>query len=304
MKRFIPLIILVVLLGAFLVYKNIGFRDANKSSKLQVSASFYPLYFFSSQIGGIKADVYNVTPAGSEPHDYAPTTRDIARIENGNMLVLNGGVEAWADRVRVNLEGTDVRVIIAGKDLLSKQFVEEGAVQKDPHIWLNPELAKKQVAKIVEGYIAIDSKNSAYYKNNQQLLDQKLDQLDQQYRDGLKSCQTRNIVTSHAAFAYLAEQYGLTQIAISGLSPDEEPSARQLASASNFAKENNVQYIFFESLISPKLSETIASEVGAKTLTLDPIEGIADNDIKQGKDYFTVMQQNLKSLQLALQCSI
>ncbi len=302
-------VVLGVVLVAIISYiLNVGIfkhsvNNSTLNKNLQVSASFYPLYFFSSQIGGDKATVDNITPAGAEPHDYDPTTQDIANIEKGNMLILNGGVEAWGDKIKANLTGTNVKVVVAGDELLSKQLVEAGETMKDPHVWLNPDLAKKEVEKITEGYIAIDPGNTNFYKENQTTLDKKLDQLDSEYKAGLANCQSKDIITSHAAFAYLAERYGLNQVAISGLSPDEEPSAQQLADVATFAKKNNVKYIFFESLVSPKLSETIANEVGAKTIVLDPIEGISDDDIKQGKNYFTVMEDNLKNLQTALSCS-
>lgn len=263
------------------------------SKKLHVWASFYPVYFFSSQIGGDKAEVRNITPAGAEPHDYDPSTQDIARIENGDMLVLNGSVESWGDKMMDNLKGTKVKIVIAG----------EGLFTKDPHIWLDPALAKKGVKKITEGYIAVDPVNTAYYKDNEKKLDSQLDELDAEYKKGLQNCQSKDIVTSHGAFAYLAQAYDLNQVAISGLSPDEEPSAKQLADVANFVKKNHIKYIFFESLVSPKLSETIANEVGAKTLVLDPIEGISDDGIAQGKNYFTAAQDNLKNLQTALQCN-
>ncbi|OGH10844.1 MAG: hypothetical protein A2857_06295 [Candidatus Levybacteria bacterium RIFCSPHIGHO2_01_FULL_36_15] len=284
-------------------FKNSNVTTTQKGDKLQISASFYPLYYFSSQIGGNKADVQNITPAGSEPHDYDPSFQDIARIERGDILILNGGVEAWADKIRDNLRGTKVKIVIAGEDLLTKQLIEEGQTVKDPHVWLDPVLAKREVQKITEAYAAVDPANKTYYQDNERQLNSKLDQLDADYKKGLRNCQSRDVVTSHEAFAYLADRYGLNEVPIAGLSPDEEPSAQQLADVANFAKKNNVKYIFFESLVSPKLSETIASEIGAKTMVLDPIEGISDDDIKQGKNYFTVMKDNLKNLQTALQCS-
>lgn len=244
----------------------------------------------------------NITPAGAEPHDYDPSTQEVARIEHGNMLVLNGGVEAWGDKIRDNLKGSKVTIVVAGEGLLRKQLTEEGQTMKDPHVWLNPQLAKEEAQRITAGYIAVDPKHASYYKENQASLNTRLDRLDAQYKAGLSDCKSKDVITSHAAFAYLAEQYGLQQVAISGLSPDEEPSAQQLAKIADFAKKNNVKYIFFESLVSPKLSETIAHEIGAKTMVLDPLEGISEDGIKQGKDYFTVMEQNLKNLQTALQC--
>lgn len=291
-KVYLILVVVIVLVLVFSFVKQSKIKTS--SDKLQVAASFYPLYFFASQIGGDKVEVRNITPAGVEPHDYDPSTQDIARIEKDKMLILNGGVEAWGDKIKDNLKGKDVKVIIAGEGLL---------IKKDPHVWLSPNLARQEVAKITEGFITIDTVNESYYKGNEKKLDAKLDQLDSDYKKGLANCQSKDIITSHAAFAYLAEQYGLHQIAISGLSPDEEPSAQQLASVADFAKKHNVKYIFFESLVSPKLSETIASEVGAQTIVLDPIEGLSDDDIKQGKNYLTVMEANLKNLQTALQCS-
>jgi zinc transport system substrate-binding protein len=302
MNKYVIIIIfiLVILGGVFLFGKNS--QSTVKDDKLQVSASFYPIYFFASQIGGEKVDVKNIIPAGAEPHDFEPSTQDMARMESSNLVVLNGVVEPWGTKLRTNLQNTHVKVVVAGEELLTKQITKNGEHMKDPHVWLNPILAKKEVAKITEAYISLDPTNKSYYKDNQTLLDAKLDELDARYTIGLQTCQTRDVITSHAAFAYLAEQYGLNQIAISGLSPDEEPSAKQLAEVVKFANVHNIKYIFFESLISPKLSETIANEVEAKTLVLDPIEGISDDDMKQGKNYFTVMENNLKNLQEALGC--
>jgi zinc transport system substrate-binding protein len=301
--RKVYLILVVVIVLVLVIFFVNQSKIKTGSDKLQVTASFYPLYFFASQIGGDKVQVNNITPAGSEPHDYDPSTQDIARIENGNMLILNGGVEAWGDKIKDNLKDKDVKIIVVGDGLLTKELREEGENMKDPHVWLNPQLARQEAAKITEGFIAIDPVNGDYYKGNEKKLDAKLNKLDSDYKAGLANCQSKDIITSHVAFAYLAEQYGLNQVAISGISPDEEPSAQQLAGVADFAKKNNVKYIFFESLVSPKLSETIADEVGAKSLVLDPIEGLSDDDIKQGKNYFTVMEANLKNLQTALSCS-
>ncbi len=299
----IGLLLIAVVIG--FAYKNSTKNNASVANKkLQVFGSFYPIYFITSQIGGDKADVRNITPVGVEPHDYEPSTRDMARIESSNMLVLNGVVEAWGDKIKDNLKGTGVKVITAGAELLTKKITtEEGEKIKDPHIWLDPILVKQEVANIEDGFEKIDPKNTAYFQDNAKKLNAKLDKLNTDFKQGLSNCQKKDFITSHAAFAYLADAYGLRQVSISGLSPDQEPSAKQLVDIVKFAKEHNVKYIFFESLVSPKLSETIANEIGAKTLVLDPIEGISDNDIKQGKNYFTVMENNLKNLQIALQCS-
>lgn len=284
------------------VFKNIN-NKGNNSSRIQVAASFYPLYFFSQQIGGDKADIINITPAGAEPHDYEPTAQDIAKIENSKLLVLNGGgLEAWGENIKQNLESQNTVIVTVGDGLTNQQVVEEGENMTDPHIWLSPLLAKEMVDKIMNGFIEADPQNKDYYQSNAIALKAQLSDLDMQYKQGLATCQEKNIITSHTAFGYLATAYGFNQVSITGLSPDAEPSPQQLADVVKFARANNVKYIFFESLVSPKLSNTIATEIGAQTMVLNPLEGLTDEEISKGKNYFTEMENNLANLQTALQC--
>lgn len=274
-----------------------------KNNKLQVTTSFYPLYFFASQIGGDKAEVQNITPSGAEPHDYEPTAQDIARIEKSNLLILNGGrLEAWGDKIKDNIKGKQVITVIAGNGIVNQQVFEDGKPILDPHVWLNPSLASIEVKAILNGFIQVDPINKSYYYENTNNLLSQLNEIDKEYKQGLMNCNQKDIVTSHAAFGHLAKAYGLNQVPISGLSPDAEPSSKQLAEVSLFAKNHNVKYIFFESLLSPKLSETIAAEVGAKTIVLDPIEGVSGDDMRAGKNYFSIMKDNLTNLRLALEC--
>jgi len=290
------------LAGYFLYFRIISFGPAN--NKLQVTTSFYPLYFFTSQIAGDRAVVYNVTPAGAEPHDYEPTPQDIARIEDSKLLVLNGGkFEAWGDKMKDSLNGQSTIVITVGEALVNPEVSGDNSLIHDPHVWLDPILAKREAETIAQELEQIDPDNASYYDGNLRELESKLDDLDAKFQQGLSSCQKKDIITSHAAFAYLAREYGLRQVAISGFSPDEEPSAQQLVKVADFAKSNNVDYIFFESLVSPKLSETIAREAGVKTMVLNPLEGLTDAEIAQGKNYFTEMENNLTNLKLALQCN-
>lgn len=265
-----------------------------KPKKLQVVTSLYPMYFFASRIGGDRAEVYNITPAGTEPHDYEPTTKDIVKIMKSNMLVLNGGqIETWGNKIKDQIQGANVQIVVAGL----------GLTDKNPHVWLSPILAKKQVEAIGAGFEKIDPKDSAYFRGNTEKLKKELDQLDSDFRKGLRNCQKKDFITSHAAFGYLAAEYSLNQIAISGISPDEEPSSQGLAEISDLVKKEGLKVIFFESLVSPKLSQTIARETGAKTLALDPVEGLTEDSLKAGKNYLTVMKDNLSNLQKALQCN-
>jgi zinc transport system substrate-binding protein len=288
------------------------------SGKIQVAASFYPLYFFASQIGGDKAEVINITPAGTEPHDYEPTAQDIAKIEQSRLLILNGrGLEAWADNIQKNINPQKTSVVLGGMGmdqvcsidlklyplpLTEKQKENICQRQADPHIWIAPFMATNIVQNILDGFVKADPANAEYYQANALILKNKLIALDSKYQNGLANCQLKTFITSHNAFNYLAQVYGLRQIAIAGLSPDAEPSSAQLIDVAKTAKAENIKYIFSESLASPKLSQTIAAEVGAQTLVLDPIEGLTKDEIAAGDNYFTVEENNLKNLQIALQC--
>lgn len=321
MKKALRLILflsIIVFIG-MAVYVLAQTRVEQNANKLQVAASFYPMAYFAEEIGRDKAAVQNITPSGAEPHDFEPTAQDITTMQNSKLLVLNGiGFEPWYARIENDIKQNNVQVVvaseglelIAGKDIHSEEeHAEEHTTEEehanevqDPHVWLSPVLAQKQVDNILKGYIAADPANEAYYRSNAEALKNRLSDLDAKYKTGLQACEREDIVTSHTAFAYLAREYGLHQVAISGLSSSEDPSTQKLAEVAEFARENTVQYIFFESLVSPRLSETIAQEVGAKTLVLDPLEGIPDDEKAQGKNYFTVMEDNLKNLQTALEC--
>lgn len=287
-KLFVILTILgtaVILITVFMSYKS------NKTNKSEmVTTSFYPVYFFVSQIAGEKMKVINITPSGVEPHDYEPTARDIANIQNSKLLVIIGGVEPWAGDVQT-------KVLELNRDLGQLiEIDEDGESVKDPHIWLDPGLAQEMVRLIGDELIDLDPDNKDYYVSRMDNISARLSELDRDFESGLTECVRREIVTSHAAFGYLASAYGLKQVPITGLSPEAEPSLKELAELTNFVKENEVNYIFFETLVSPKLAQTLADEVGAETLVLDPIEGYL------GRDYFEVMRDNLSNLRTALSC--
>lgn len=308
--KLILLIIVVLAVGGLIFWVNLNSAKQNEKhitgQKIRVVASFYPLYFLASEIGADKAEVFNVTPAGAEPHDYEPTTRDIVRITTSDLFIINGGgsnaPDVWVNKLNGQLKGTKTVVVAAGERLADKEIIEDGGKVRDPHVWQDPELAKAEVAVIEKGYEKADPANREYYKQNARELEDKLDTLDGEFKRGLANCRTRDFITSHAAFGYLAARYGLNQIAISGVSPDQEPSPKKLAEIADLVKKENIKLVFFESLVSPKLSETIAYETGARVAVLDPIEGISDDDRKAGRTYLTVMRDNLGALQKALEC--
>ena len=289
MKKILTVIFTILLLGtlAFLVLQKS--KVTINSTGLKITTSFYPMYYFTSIIGGNYINVTNITPPGTEPHDYELTPQDIIKIEESKLLILNGNIEPWTDKIKTELKGKTTQILIAGENISSPT---------DPHVWLSPKLAKIESEKIANALKTNDPKHLDIYNKNLDSLKTELDKLDTEYKNGLKNCQTRNFVTSHAAFNYLAKDYNLNQIAISGLTPDEEPSLSRLAEIANYAKKNKIKYIFFESLVSPKLSQTLANEVGAKTLVLNPIEGVTDKN----STYLTLMEENLQNLRIALAC--
>lgn len=296
-------LLVIALVGYFSIEINKRSLTWDPGQKLKITTSFYPLYFFTLEIAGDKADVYNITPAGAEPHDYEPTTRDIVKIEDSQLLILNGGrLEAWGDKIMDTLRGSDTTIVVVGEPILKKLANNSAEKNLDPHIWLSPGLAQEEVVIIKDALKKADPKNSEYYEINAEKLIQKLSALNKKFSQGLSGCKKRDMITSHTAFGHLARAYGLNQMAIAGLSPDADPSPQDLARIADFATKNSVKYIFFESLVSPKLAETIAAEVGAETLVLNPLEGLSPAEISQGKNYFSEMENNLLNLRTALEC--
>lgn len=301
-RRILIVLIATCVTVLLVIISYTSHKKQSNSKQTTVTTSFYPLFYFAQYIGGPYIHVTNITPAGAEPHDYEPTASDVIHIEQSQLLILSGnGLEAWGDRIEQNVPTKVVRV---GDGLAMQNMSTDGKTVMDPHIWLSPKIAETMVQKISEALIAVDQTHTDEYRHNTETLLANLQKLDATFQTQLASCKTRSFVTSHAAFGYLADTYNLQQISITGLSPELEPSQKDIASIADFVKKNNIHYIFFENLVSPKLSETLAQETGATTLVLDPLEGLTQQDMDAGKNYFSVMQQNLANLKIALQCTI
>lgn len=290
--------------------------------KLKVMASFYPMYDFAEKIGGDYVEVTNMVPAGTEPHDWEPTATDIKNLEEADVFIYNGaGMEHWVEDVLASLENKDLKAVEASKGLELLAGGEEAEatsedqtetdseaatddqaeeVSYDPHVWLSPKNAKQEMSNIKDALIEADPDHAEAYEQNYETYATKMDDLDAEYQEKLADTKSKDLIVAHEAFGYLCRDYGLNQVGIEGLSPDSEPDAKRMNEIVTFAKENNVKTIFFEELVSPKVAETIASEVGAKTEVLNPIEGLTDEEISAGEDYFTVMESNLEALSQAL----
>lgn len=274
-------------------------------------ATFYPLYEFSRQVAGDRMDVVALVPPGVEPHDWDPAPQDIAQLQKARVLVFNGGgLEPWVDKLVADLQDTVVVNTTEGIELKPPppgghdhdHGTRGHEHDLDPHVWLDPRLAQAQVEAIRAGLTAADPAGAEVYAHNATAYTDRLAALDRAFADGLRQCARRDIVVSHAAFGYLARRYDLRQVPVMGLAPEAEPSPADLARIVRFARQQKVQYIFFETLVSPRLAETLAREVGAKTLVLDPVEGLTKDEMAAGKSYLTVMQDNLKNLRTALGC--
>lgn len=275
--------------------------DIEQNNKKLVYTSFYTMYDFTNKIGGDRIILKNLVPSGTEPHDWEPTPSDIAGIEKADVLIYNGaGMEGWIDKVLKAINNKNLISVETSKGINLLKSDHEESLEYDPHVWLNPLYAKQQMLAIKNVLVNADPSNKDYYEKNYTDNANKIDGLDKEYKNAVAQFTRKDIVVAHQAFGYLCNAYGLSQIAIEGVNPDVEPTPSRMAEISKYAKENNVKYIFFEELISPKIAQAIAREVGAKTEVLNPLEGLNEDDIRAGKEYFSVMRDNLEKLSKAL----
>lgn len=284
---------------------------AGNTEKFDVVASFYPMAFLAEQIGGDHVKVTSLTEPGQEPHDLEVSAQQRSQLEESDAALYLKDLQPAVDEA-VAQSGVKTKIDAAtltkledhgsvedshgheGEEATSEE--EEHAL--DPHVWLDP-VKYAEVAKGVgAAFEKADPDHAADYKKNTAALVKKLDGLNTQFADGLKNTKTKVFFTNHAAFTYLAERYGLTMEAISGLDPESEPSPARIKELQEEAKADGVTTVFYETLVSDKTAKTLADDAGLKTDVLDPLEGITDKS--KGDDYFGVMEANLTALKTAL----
>ena len=289
----------------------------NAPQKVAVGASLYTLAEFARQVGGDRVTVTQLIPDGVEPHEWEPTPKDLAKLQSQKVFLYNGkGLEPWIDSAKKAVAEKKVVFVLTSEGIPSliaaaepehehkgadTKHEHEAGTAEDPHVWLDPVLAKQQVMAIKEALIQADPDGKAYYEERAAAYGKQLEQLDADYRTMVEKAPRKEFVTTHAAFGYLAKRYSLQQLAIMGVSPHAEPTPADLAQLVNEVNEHQIKTIFFETLISPKLSETIAQQTGAKTLVLNPIEGLTPDDVQRNDNYITLMRRNLENLSVALQ---
>ncbi len=296
MKKFIS----IILLSIFFVFslsscKNV--ENVPTSNKPLVYSSFYAMYDLTQKIGKDNIELYNLVSSGIEPHDFEPTANDIIKLENANVFVYNGAnMEHWVDKVLNSLQSEKLITVEASSNV---ELISDEQ-QSDPHVWLSPKNAKIEANNIKKALIKADPQHADSYEKNYNDLALELDALDKEYSSTLSTLPKKDIVVAHRAYSYLCKEYGLNQIAINGISPDTEPDPSTMANTIEYCKKHNVNTIFFEEMISPKIAQVIADELGAKVSVLNPLEGLSEDEIAANDDYFSIMKKNLVALEGAL----
>jgi zinc transport system substrate-binding protein len=308
MKKKLSTLAVITSLG--LVLSGCSSSDSNSdASGIKVVAAMYPLEFVATSIGGDLVSVENFTPPGVEPHDLELTPSQIVTLDDADLLLFISGFQPALEEAAqqsapansldlLTIDGLNLLTATEdGHDHSADETHSDEEMVSDPHVWLDPErlvvVAKAVAAKLSE----VDPDNSEVFATNLAVFVAELETLDQKFLTGLASCDRDLIVTAHAAFGYLADAYGLTQEAIAGLSPESEPTPKRLNEIGKEAKADGTTTIFFETLASPKVAQTLADDLNIEAAVLDPIEGISE-----GQTYFSIMESNLEALRKALNC--
>jgi len=317
MNKFFILQISLTFLSVYLVIPHTSFSslDLQKESiitnpdnhtRLQVVTSFYPLYEFTKAVGGNKIDLTTLIPFGVEPHDWEPSPQKISQLQNADLIIYNGiGFDSWLkDRV----DKSKLVDVSDGVHLIELQQEDERSTNVkssfDPHIWLDPIIAKN-ISKSISSYlIKLDPTNSDYYKQNTDRFVEKLDLLDDHIKKSLSDCKLNEFISFHEAFQYLANRYGLTQYSVQGLSPEGEILPQQISKIISLAKNLNISTIYSEDLRDPRLAEILASEIpNGNVLVLSPIEGIDKVEQENNISYIDKMKTNINNLVIGLGCN-
>jgi len=293
---------------------------AGEDGQVTILAAFYPLQFISKQIGGEHVAVTTLTPQGAEPHDLELSPAHTRLISQADLVVFSSGLQPSVDdavkarqpkhvvdagtlatlETPHNEHGPHGSHAAGGHADGEEHSVGDGHDHgfTDPHFWLDPTLLNQAAQGVAKQLELIDPTNAGTYQANAQKLATRLANLDQQFEQGLATCGERSIVTAHEAFGYLAKRYNFEQIGISGIDPEAEPSPAQIRSVKAQIADRNITTIFFEALTSPKVTKTLASDLGITAKLLDPIEGLND----PSQDYFSVQEANLAALRSGMNC--
>jgi zinc transport system substrate-binding protein len=302
------LISFIVLIGIFLSsFAFFGCAQNSSTNKILIYTSIYPLYDFAQKVGGDKVEVVNMVQPGQEAHDYEPSTAQIVGLNKADLILINGlGLEGWANNLSQNLKqkvvdtSKNVPLLEADGSQHEHDEHEHNHGNLDPHIWLSIKNAKQQMKNIKDALVQIDPQNAEYYQQNYTRYAFLFDGLDAQYTQILSQAQNKNLVVAHAAFAYLANEYNLTQHALTGVQSNTEPNAQTLANMILFVNQNNIKAVFFQDQVNNQVAQVIERETNAKLYPLLTLEFITFEQQKNGEDYLSLMAKNLVFLQKGL----
>ncbi|MEO9294762.1 MAG: zinc ABC transporter substrate-binding protein [Nitrososphaera sp.] len=267
-------------------------EQAGSEHRLKIATSFYPLYDFTSHVAGDNAEIMTLIPPGVEPHDWEPTAGDISKARSADILIINGaGFEKWS-------EGIGAKRIVNTSEGIEMRGINDD----DPHIWLDPALAKVQVENIKAALIEADPKNADQYSENAAAYARELDGLDAYIKAGLANCKKSDFIAFHDAFGRFAARYGLTQHAIEGISPEGEVLPQRIEQVIGLARQLGIKVIYSEDLVDSRLADVIAGELSGRVLVLSPVEGISKTEQAAGIGYIDKMKENVLHLKESLQC--
>jgi len=281
---------MLVLGGSFVVFSTTtGFAD---NGKVQVVTSFYPLFYFTSEIGRDRVDVLQLIPDNAEPHSWEPKASDIFKVHNADIMVYNGGgFEPWMSSFLPNLK--------AGAAIVDTSAGVNQSGQEDPHFWMDPVDAKIQVNEIALALETRDPGNASFYRSNAANLDSRLDQLNADYIVGLQNRTKDDFITTHEGFNYLAQRYGLKDHGAVGISGDAQPSARDIANLVQDVQSMGLHYVYAEPIYNDAVIQTIADATHCQVLILDALHGRSGAHAHM--DYFQIMYANLAELRIGLE---
>lgn len=310
-KIYMAVLAIIMSLGLISCSNNIKKEEVNKyNDKIKVYATIFPVYDFAKNIGKDKIELNYIVPPSSEPHEYEISAKIIKDIQNADLLIKNGlGIDGFSDNIKS--ESDKLNILVASEGIEKITYKEEGHDEDqieeehehgkyDPHVWLDINNAIKECENIKNEFIKIDSKNKGYYEENYNNYVKELKDLQEEYNANLKDIKNKTILVSHDAYGYLCKEYGINQISITGINPNQEPSMSKIAELTNYAKDNNIKYILFDGLVNPKVSQTIANEAKIDTEILYSLDGITKDDFNNNEDYISLMERNLETLKIVL----
>lgn len=291
------------------------------TEKLSIYTTVYPLQYFTERIGGDYVDVKSIYPAGADEHTFDPTQKDMMGLADSDLFFYIGlGLEGFVENAEKTMKNEHVKMVATAEaipdEMLDEGHSDEGHDEDaehdehgheghdhggiDPHVWISPLLSVELATSIKDALIASKPEMKDEFEKNFEQLKVELVELDSKFKEISSTVPSKTFFVSHASFGYLADSYGLEQVAIAGLNSQSEPSQKQLAKIVKEAKNHNIHYVLFEQNVSSKLTNVVRKEIGAESLMLHNLGVLTVDDVKNNEDYFSLMEQNIETLKKAL----